>query len=150
MLATEDGAPVSWKSTTNRTCHANENFNDLVAPGLSSGENEIYAVSEATKHFLHLSYIAKELNLPGWPTPIPIGVDATVALAFMEDSCNKSRMKHIDLRQSWVSIVRDSSQVIGIKVPTNLNDADLGTKLMAPHQFEPIRDRLYKPISIPK
>ena len=73
-----------------------------------------------------------------------------MALAFMEDSCNKSRMKHIDLRQSWVSIVRDSSQVIGIKVPTNLNDADLGTKLMAPHQFEPIRDRLYKPISIPK
>ena len=68
----------------------------------------------------------------------------------MEDSCNKSRMKHIDLRQSWVATVRDSSQVIGIKVPTNLNDADLGTKLMAPHHFEPIRDRLYKPISIPK
>ena len=80
---------------------------------------------------------------------MPLLCDAKVALTFMENSALKTRMKHIDVRQHWVKQLRDTDLVVGVKVPTEDNLADLGTKVLGPQKFIPLRNQLTKPIHLP-
>jgi len=56
-------------------------------------------------------------------------------------------MKHLDVRQYWVTTLRDNNIVIGEKVSTNLNLADIGTKILGPIIFEGLRNQILSTIS---
>jgi len=68
--------------------------------------------------------------------------DATTALAFAENRGTPTRLKHLDVRQAWILQLRDTSQIIGIKVDTLLNKADLPTKMHPPHKFKTLIEGL--------
>jgi len=131
----------AWKSSTTTSARANQHF-DQTSTAQSSGEAEIFAYSEATKAMLHMSYIAEELHIPSWPKPMLLQCDATTALAFAENRGTPTRLKHLEVRQAWILQLRDTSQIIGIKVDTLLNKADLPTKMHPPHKFKTLIEGL--------
>ena len=149
FIVTQGGAPIAWKSTANSTSTASAALT-TAHPALSSGEAEIFAASDATKLLLHLSYIADEMHIPDWPKPMKLLCDAAVAITFMDNSASKSRLKHIDVRQQWVKQLRDTNLVVGVKVPTKDNLADIGTKILGPQIFIPLRDQMLKSIEVDK
>ena len=69
-------------------------------------------------------------------------MDNDAARCFADDSCFKSKMKHIDCRQEWVKILRDRDICTPVRVDTKDNLADIFTKILPPVDFERIRDRL--------
>ena len=52
------------------------------------------------------------------------------AIAFSKGNVRRSKLKHIDVRQSWVEWLRDKSLVNLSHVDTKLNLADFFTKLL--------------------
>ena len=85
----------------------------------------------------------------GYPTPIELCVDNSTAVAFSQGQTRRSKLRHIDARQSWVEALRDDSIVKFKWVPTKDNLADIGTKLLDTLTFERLRDELMVRKSIP-
>jgi hypothetical protein len=86
ILITYDGFPVLWKSVSIKaTCQ-------------SSDEAEVYALSKAIRHALHMKYVGEELtiSMPERPT---IHCDASAAIGFADCVEGVGRMKHIDLHE---------------------------------------------------
>ena len=79
-----------------------------IHPDVSSAAAEIYAASIALNECLHLSYVVEEMGNP-LQMPIDIEVDNTTAIAFSKDRIQRSKLKHIDVRQAWVEALRDGS-----------------------------------------
>ena len=48
-------------------------------PSISVGEAETYAATNGIMEFMHHSYITDEMAIPGYPSPIPVQMDSTVA-----------------------------------------------------------------------
>ena len=57
-------------------------------------------------------------------------IDNKAAKAFADESCFKSKLKHIDNRQTWVKILRDKKICKTVSVDTKENIADLFTKIL--------------------
>lgn len=106
----------------------------------SSGQAEIYAMSQALRRAMHVKYLGEEMGIP-MPRVISIYVDATVAISFAADVGAPTGMKFIDLRQGWVMELRDKDICRTTKVDTKLNPADFGTKILTPGEFK--RQRAY-------
>ena len=70
-----------------------------------------------------------------------IQCDATTAIAFSAGTTGRSRMKHIDQRQTWVRQLRDAALTKAVKVGTNDNLADLFTKILKGAAFTALRDK---------
>ena len=51
-------------------------------------------------------------------------------------------MKHIDVRQEWVQILRDHDIFSLVHVPTIHNLADIGTKILLYPTFVKLRDMI--------
>ena len=105
-------------------------------PGImvSSGEAEIYALSEAIRIALHMKYVGEELGIEV-PDEVPIMCDAKVAIAFAENTIGVGRMKHLDLRAGWIRQMKDGKGVKLIKVPGPENDSDFFTKILPQCEF---------------
>jgi hypothetical protein len=120
VLATYNGCAIGWLSKY------------ITGVMVSSGEAEVFALSEAIRWALHLKYVGEELGIT-MPDSVPIMVDATVAIAFAENWQGVGRMKHLDLRAAWIremkSSVRDR-KVRLVKVPGPENKADFFTKIL--------------------
>ena len=101
---------------------------------VSSGEAEIFALSEAIRQALHLQYIGQEIGLE-MPSKIPIMVDAAAALAFAENTVGVGRMKHLDLRSAWIQEMKTCGKIQLIKVDGVSNDADFFTKILPAGEF---------------
>ena len=86
----------------------------------SSGASEIYATGNCVNDLLHLSYVMDEMGTP-LPEPIELCLDNTTAEAFMNDSCERSKLKHIDTRQYWVEELRDQELIVPEHCPTEEN-----------------------------
>ena len=98
----------------------------------------------ATKDFMHLSYVAEEMGIP-FPKPFKLQMDNDAARCFANDSVFKSQLKHIDTRQEWVKLLRDKDICIPVHVPTADNLADISlkfTKILPVEVFKRLRDRL--------
>ena len=106
ILALLNSAPVCWKSSVIQ-CYANEDF-DEDHPDRSSGASETRGAGNATMDFLHLSYIGREAGIK-FPKPFVLQIDNDAARIFANDTCFRSRMKHIDCGQEWVRILRDKA-----------------------------------------
>ena len=138
-------APVIWKSTTiiRQHPHANMDTLDIIMPpALSVGESETYAATAGIMEFMSISYINDEMHLEDFPKPMIINMDSTVAESFMKNTCLKTKMKHIDVRQTWIRIIRDASIALPHHIKSVNNYADIFTKILLKIAFTRIRDKL--------
>jgi hypothetical protein len=140
FVAMLNGAPVLWGSKVSSVAFASPDIGEAHAD-MSSTAAEIYAAANATVEFLHLSYIADEMNIP-FPKPFKLHIDNAAAIVFAEHTAFKSKLKHIDTRQEWVKKLRDRGIVTPVKVPTCDNLADLFTKILSVAMFCSMRDRM--------
>ena len=111
---------------------------------ISSGASEVYAAGNATIDLLHLSYVMEEMDI-GFPTTMKLQVDNTTAEAFMNNTCKKSKLKHIDCRQEWVKMLRNKDIVVPVHVDTEVNIADFFTKILSAPRFKTLRDMFMIP-----
>jgi hypothetical protein len=93
----------------------------------SSTEAEIYGCSNAATHVMHVSYIAEELGYD-FPKPFVMLMDNAAAEVFCNNTASYTRLKHIDLRQQWVALIRNSGIMVPKHIDTKLNLADMFTK----------------------
>ena len=77
----------------------------------SVGEAETYAVGNAAKSIMSLQYNSEEMGLP-FPKRIICQVDSDTAKSFSNNSCKKSKLKHIDCRQEWVQVLSSEVHVV--------------------------------------
>ena len=130
ILITYNRFPVLWKSASIKaTCQ-------------SSGEAEVYALSEAIRHALHVKYVGEELTISMPEKPI-IRCDASAAIGFFDCVEGVGRMKHIDLRGCWVQQMR-SDETINCKQKCDgtANKADQMTKILPLNAFKAEEDEL--------
>jgi len=113
---------------------------------VSSGEAEIFALSEAIRQALHLQYIGQEIGLE-MPEKIPIMVDAAAAIAFAENTMGVGRMKHLDLRSAWIQEMKNCGKIQIIKVDGTANDADFFTKILPAGEFREAADTMTQEIT---
>ena len=91
-------------------------------------------MSECLKAALHADFVMEELDIPR-PGTIEIGVDATAAMGFANNTANAGRMKHIDVRLDWVKLLRDRNIARFVKVPGVENPSDFMTKILLAIEF---------------
>ena len=138
ILVTYNGMPVAWKSCFQQ-CKGSMAKDtgtpeDMHQISTSSGESEIHAAAEAAKLGRHIKYVLEEINAPVSDS-IPVFVDAGAALGFIGNTCSIGRMKHIDLRDSWVEQLRRKDFLKWTKVPGTENKADTFTKILMGAEF---------------
>ena len=75
-IATVNGFPVMYKSTTTSVAMASPQLGGNHAEDSSAGA-EIYGASNATKSFMHLSYVVDEMNL-FFPKPFYLEYDLSL------------------------------------------------------------------------
>ena len=139
-IALLNQVPVYWQSKVSSVAFASPHIGEAHAD-MSSGAAEVYCAGNATMDFLHLSYVAEEMNIP-FPRPFVLQMDNEAAKCFANNSCFKSKLKHIDQRQHWVKILRDKDICVPVHVPTADNLADIFTKILPVSTFETLRDKL--------
>ena len=139
-LALLNGVPVYWTSKITSVCFSNRLIGEAHAD-MSSAAAEIYCAGNATMDFLHLSYVADEMNIK-FPKPFKLQMDNAAAECFANNSCFKSKLRHIDCRQEWVKILRDREICTPVHVDTKDNLADILTKILPVGTFERLRDQL--------
>ena len=112
-------------------------------PSRSSAESELYAVSACADGVLALGYMAEECGFR-FPKPAVILVDNMAAICFSRQSqfSGRSKMKHIDCRQHWIEVLRDSKLVECVHVSTEFNLADMFTKPLDMPRFVKLRDAM--------
>ena len=139
-MARQNQALILWKST-NSTYSAKSN-DTMTSQGatISVGEGEICALSNGLADFMHHKYVIDEMHLSGYPMPIPIGTDSSVAISFAKGTNIRSKLKHIDQRQEWVKHMRDESQVKTYHLPGPENPSDIHTKIQKIEDFVKCRD----------
>ena len=147
-------SPVRWETRAARALEQELNFrrgeNDAsiskleseTLPSISVGEAETRAYANGVHSFIHLSYLASEMQLDPLPTPIIINTDSTVAIAFATNTQLKTRMKHLDVRQHWISMIRDLSIARPIHCSSQNNIADLLTKIHPGPRFQQLVSKL--------
>ena len=106
---------------------------------VSSAACEIYAAANGTFEILHLSYIVDEMGKP-FPSPIPLQMDNEAAIIFCNNTAANSKLRHIDLRQSWCTTLRNSEIVTPVHVSTKENIADIFTKPLTGDAFKHLRN----------
>ena len=66
---------------------------------------------------------------------MPLYIDAKAAEGFVKNTGTPGRMKHIDLRNSWVDQVRNLQQLEYIHIDGLSNKADIYTKIVQGESF---------------
>ena len=112
-------------------------------PSRSSAESELYAASTCADGVLALGYMIEECGFQ-LPKPAVILVDNMAAICFSRQSqfAGRSKMKHIDCRQHWINVLRDSKLIECVHVSTEFNLADLFTKPLDMPRFVKLRDAM--------
>ena len=104
-IVTVHGFPVHYKTQTTSVAMAQPSMGTDGNVCTSSTEAEIYGCSNATTHVMHVSYIAEELG-HDFPKPFVMWMDNAAAEVFCNNTASYTRLKHIDLRQQWVALIR--------------------------------------------
>jgi len=95
----------------------------------STCDAETHAAADAAKLGLHFKYVCEEIDIPA-PSRVPIIIDASAAEGFINNTETVGKMKHIDLREHWVKILRNSGELKFIRRPGTENEADFFTKII--------------------
>jgi hypothetical protein len=123
------GAPISWRSTTQRSV------------ALSSCEAEFYALADVVKELLWLKQFLTELGVP-IDGPIVVGIDNQAAIALAQNPVSHQRTKHIDIRYFFLREHIEAGTIKLQYVNTKDNVADLLTKNVSVNVFDTLIDRL--------
>ena len=123
ITAFYNGMIVAWRSFL------------TTATALSSGEAELYALSELLTLARHMSFCARDLQI-SFPGVLTLNTDASAAMGFCTLEGAPSRMKHIDIRQAWVAELRDRGICTIARLPGKDNPADFMTKLFSAPEFQ--------------
>jgi hypothetical protein len=140
ILGTYNGMPFHWNSSW------------IKAVCNSSGEAEVYALSECVKMAVHFRWVCEELKIDS-PERIPIYCDAEAAMGFFKNlgGVSQSRLKHIDLRATWVMEMRDSAKLVELlHIPGVDNPANFFTKVLGATDFRKESDHLMATTDIPE
>ena len=152
--ASYDGMPVAWKSAFQQ-CKGSEFKVHTPGPGdteeeaevpiysTSSGEAEVHAAADTGKLGMHILFMGEEINIP-MVRPVKIDIDAGAALGFIQNTGTVGRMKHIDLRSTWVTSMRDRNILEFVKIPGDENIADFFTKIITGPKFKKFQDEMMK------
>jgi hypothetical protein len=108
----------------------------------SSASAELYAFGYAVNAILALTYVCEEAGIQ-FILPIQLGCDNAAALAYIANAGVRSSVKHINAKMEWIKCCRDATLITPIKVPTQHNMADLGTKILDHIRVAWIRSRWY-------
>ena len=138
---TLDALPAGFPSTLPPVTAHPEFTAEHVAT--SSAEAEIYSLALFTNEILSLSYAVQEAGFT-FPRPAVVQVDNQAAIAFSRqaDTGGRSKLRHIDLRQEWVHLLRESGLVTCIHVSTVNNLSDILTKPLDHATFKRLRDQI--------
>ena len=123
-----NGMPVLWYTGLQKTISSQWcDGEDQIAT--SSANAEAIAASETLQRALHVSYIAEEMGMEV-NRPIEIEIDANAALGFINNTSSSTKMKHLDIREDWIQLIRDRGLADFIKVDGKVIKADFMTKLL--------------------
>ena len=86
------------------------------------------------------SYDLEEMGMT-FPFPL-LEMDNDAAWMFCLGTAHKTKLKHIDCRQEWVRNLRNRDIMTPVHVDTELNNADLFTKILARGPFEKVHNRV--------
>jgi len=139
-----NGFPTLWESKASSVCFASPLIGEAHAD-MSSTAVEVYSAGNATMTFMGHGYVASEMRVP-FPIPFTLEIDNTAAIIFANGTAAKSKLKHIDTRQSWVKTLRNRNILKVAHVPSAHNLADLFTKILPKATFTQLRDQIFKPL----
>ena len=88
-----------------------------------------------------LSYIVDEMGM-FFLFPFVLEMDNDAARFFCLGTAHKTKLEHIDCRQEWVRTLRNRGIMAPGHIATELNDADIFTKILARGPFEKVRNRI--------
>ena len=140
ICATINRAPIYWSSKVSSVCFANADLEEAHAD-MSSAAVEIYGAGNATIEFLHLSYVSDEMGI-SFPKPIVLQIDNTAAIVFANATAVKTTLKHIDVRQHWVRLLRNKKLILPKWVHSPDNLADIFTKILTALVFLTLRNQM--------
>ena len=114
----------------------------------SAAEAETYAASDCSREAKHYKYVCDELELEVSPDRMmQINIDASAAYGFIHNTGTVSRMKHIDMRCSWVQQLRNLAEVWFKRVDGTTNKADPFTKVLTGKAFRVWQETLMTPMT---
>lgn len=149
-----DRALVNWSSKSNPTTSTvagTFEFRPATAHRLlhrahadiSSASAELYAASNAVNDAIALTNVREECGFPA-EYPIRMWIDNAACVSFISNrGLVKSNLRHIDCRLNWVQTLHDEKVVVAIKVPTQFNYSDIGTKILDFARHAWLRSRWY-------
>ncbi|KAH9695610.1 hypothetical protein KPL71_022838 [Citrus sinensis] len=121
LVFTLCGGAVSWKST----------LQSVVA--LSTTEAEYIALTEAVKEALWLKGLVTELGLE--QESVTVNCDSSSAIQLSKNPKYHERTKHADVRMHFIRDKIRSGVINVIKIPTEVNPADMLTKPLPTVKF---------------
>ena len=83
---------------------------------------------------MHYKFVGSEIELEV-PERVPITIDASAAEGFINNTSTIGKMKHIDMRETWVKDLRDRNHIKFIRKAGTENPADFFTKILTGQQF---------------
>ena len=107
---------------------------------ISSGAAEVYAAGNASMHFMYLNRVMEEMGIP-YPQPYKLQIDNAATRVFAKTTVGRTKLKHINARLDWVKTLRNSEISEPVAVPTEVNLADMFTKILAKSLFVKHRNR---------
>ena len=101
----------------------------------NSASAEIHAAGDAVKDANLMQWVQEEIGLiVKWPYDLHI--DNTSCISFQKNTCNSTKIKGVfDLREAWITELRDEAKVRAIKISTLDNKSDLLTKVHSHAEF---------------
>lgn len=115
-------------------CHWRSNKQPVTADSPACAE--IYALKECVRDSRVLLWVAEEMGVD-ISYPFVVFCDSKQAISFQGDTCPRSKIRgSFDLREDWVSEVRDQKTVQMCKVEGTRNLADLFTKCLPTYKFK--------------
>ena len=163
IIITYNGMPISWRSSyqackgselalSEAKCrqitqeYAEDPNLDITQISTSSGEAEVVAAADAAKLAIHFKHVCEEIEIP-IQTPVVITIDASAAEGFITNTETIGKMKHIDLRQHWVQIMRNRNDIKFDRKPGPENEADFFTKIIVGEEHQQAVGRLMSHIN---
>jgi hypothetical protein len=116
---------------------------------MSSAESELISLSAGARDIEYVRNTLTELGVLVQPKATQIHTDSSAALAISEKSGMNDKTKHIQLRYYQVRRLRTENIVVPIKIGTDFNPSDIGTKALGPITFLRHRDMVVKAIAAP-
>jgi len=148
LLGMYGDAPVLWKATRSSVCFPHPKMTEELAD-VSSTATEIYAAGNATLQITAHGYTVEETGQV-FPWPFTLLVDNEGCRIFIDNTAQKTTLRHIDCRQEWVQGLRNQSLLRAVHVPSADNLADIFTKILSGDTFKSLRNRLLYDVPIPR